>query len=109
MNTAVQLIFMCFLPAALFGCQQDHIISENNEKPMQVTIISLEKCSATGPTIALVEETAREMGIAITLEHIIVRTAAEAELYSHVGSPTVQIEGIDIEPQARSFKRFGIS
>ena len=76
---------------------------------MQVTVISLEKCATTGPTIARVEETAREMGITIALEHIIVRTAAEAERYRHVGSPTVQIEGIDIEPQARSLEQFGIS
>ena len=76
---------------------------------MRVTVVSLQQCGATGPTIALVEETAREMGIDIALEHIVVKTVAEAEQHRHIGSPTVLIEGLDIEPQARDIKNFGIT
>jgi hypothetical protein len=76
---------------------------------MQVKVVSLEKCGATPPTIALVKETAREMGIAIDLKHLIVRTPEEAKEHRHIGSPTVLIEGRDIDPGARDIKQFGVT
>ncbi len=81
----------------------------NGRNIMQVTVVSLQGCEATPQTIALVKETAREMGLAIDFEHVVVRTAAEANEHRHIGSPTVQIDGLDIEPQARGITRFGIT
>jgi len=76
---------------------------------MHVKVISLDKCSATPPTISLVEEVAGEMGLTYTLEHIVVKTAEEAAQAGHIGSPTVQINGRDIEPAAREIKHFGVT
>jgi hypothetical protein len=76
---------------------------------MQVKVISVEKCGATPPTIALVKETAGEMGIAIDLKHLIVRTSEEAKEHRHIGSPTVHIEGRDIDPEARGIEQFGVT
>ena len=72
-------------------------------------MISLEKCPATAETIGLVNEAARELGIAISLEHTIVQTPEDAVLLRHIGSPTVQINGLDVEPGAREIKQFGIT
>ena len=71
--------------------------------------MSLDKCSATPPTIALVKETAKEMGIAIDLKHVVVGTPEEAKEHHHIGSPTVQIEGLDIDPGARDLEQFGVT
>lgn len=76
---------------------------------MIVKIISLEKCAATPQTIKLVRETAAELGISIRLVHIIVKTREDAASYRHIGSPTVQINGLDIEPAARASDSFGIT
>lgn len=76
---------------------------------MQVKIVSLAKCSATVPTINLVKETAEELGIVIDFSHVVVKNAEEANFHRLIGSPTVQINGIDIEPQARKISRFGIT
>lgn len=84
-------------------------IQPNKKRTMHVTIVSLEKCGATSATIDLVKETAKEMGIAIALQHVIVSTPAEAKEHRHIGSPTVQIEGLDIEPGARDIAQFGIT
>ena len=75
---------------------------------MRVTIISLEKCEATQETIALVQETAEEMSIDLEVEHIVITTEQEARDYRHIGSPTVQVGGLDIEPEARAIRRFGL-
>jgi hypothetical protein len=69
----------------------------------------LEKCNATQPTIALVKETAGEMGISINFVHIVVNTTEEAYEHRHIGSPTVQINGLDIDPLARDITQFGIT
>ncbi len=75
---------------------------------MNVKIISLEKCGATPQTISMVEDAAAEMGLTITLEHIVVKTVQEAAEFRHIGSPTVQINGLDIETGAREIKQFGL-
>ena len=76
---------------------------------MQVKVVSLEKCGATLSTIKLVKETAKKMGIAINFKHVVVRTPEKAKEYRFIGSPTVQIEGLDIEPEARDIVQFGIT
>ena len=76
---------------------------------MDIKVISLEKCGATPATIKLVEDVAGEMGLTITHEHIIVKTREEAAAHRHIGSPTIQINGRDIEPEARGINQFGLT
>jgi hypothetical protein len=76
---------------------------------VHVTVLSLEKCGVTPSTIRLVKETAKELGLNIDFRHVVVNTVEEAVTHRHIGSPTVQINGIDIEPQARDITRFGIT
>lgn len=75
----------------------------------KVKVLSLDKCSATPPTIELVKDVAKELGIAISLEHVVVKTREQAEQHRHIGSPTVQINGLDIEPGARGIEQFGVT
>lgn len=76
---------------------------------MRVKVISLETCDGTLATIELVKETAFEMGIPIEFEHVIVHTQEDARLHRLIGSPTVQINGVDIEPEARVLQRYGLT
>ena len=76
---------------------------------MRVKIVSLEQCAATPPTIALVHEVARDLGVAIEFEHVIISSSEEARTHRHIGSPTVQIEGLDIDPGARDVQQFGVT
>ena len=85
---------------------------DNEGKPddaLHVKVVSLEGCMATPPTIDLIRETADELKVQIKLAHVIVRTPDEAETHHHIGSPTVQINGLDIEPESRKIKQFGIT
>jgi len=76
---------------------------------MKVKVVSLEKCSATDQTISLVNEVAREMGVEMEFEHVVVKTIEDAIAHRHIGSPTVQINGRDIDPGARGINQFGIT
>ena len=76
---------------------------------MHVKVISIEKCDGTPVTIELVKKTALEMRITIELEHVLVHTQEDARLHRHIGSPTVQVDGVDIEPEARVNQRFSLT
>ena len=76
---------------------------------MQVRILSIEGCGGTEETIKRVEKTASDLGISIDCEHILIQTQEEARQYRHIGSPTVQVNGLDIEPDARVSNRFGLT
>jgi hypothetical protein len=69
----------------------------------------MSSCPATPATIQLVEGVARTMRISIALEQILVETPAQAQACSFLGSPTVQVEGRDVEPEARGRTDFGLT
>jgi len=64
---------------------------------VRVKIITLENCGGLFATIKLVKETALDMGITLEFEHVVVHTQEDAREHRHIGNPTVQIEGYDID------------
>jgi hypothetical protein len=66
-------------------------------------------CPATPPTMRLVEEVARALDIPIALEPVLVETSEQAQQLRFLGSPTVQVAGLDIEPEARTSRDFGLT
>ncbi|MFA5026431.1 MAG: hypothetical protein WC713_01015 [Candidatus Methylomirabilota bacterium] len=66
-------------------------------------------CPATPPTVRLVEETARGLRVPIALERVLVETPEQARVLGFLGSPTVRVEGRDIEPEARDRQDFGLT
>jgi len=100
-------VILLFMAGIITAC--DSNFSKEGTSIMNVKVISIGKCSATHPTIALLEEVASEMGITITLEHIVVKTREEAIAFRHIGSPTIQINGRDIDPGAREINQFGVT
>ena len=49
------------------------------------------------------------LNIDVDPEHIIVKTIEEAIEYRHIGGPTIQVNGLDIEPDARDSEQFSIA
>lgn len=78
-------------------------------RPVRVSILHLAGCPATSPTFRLVEETARALGVPIDLVSVLVDSAEQAESLAFLGSPTVQIDGRDIEPEARGRQDYGLT
>jgi hypothetical protein len=81
----------------------------HKQKNMDVKVISLKGCNAAVETIDLVKMTAKKLGLSIEPESIVVNTTKEAIEHRHIGGPTVQVNGLDIEPAARSIEQFYIS
>lgn len=77
--------------------------------PFKVVISSLAGCGSTAPTIDLIKETAGELGLEIELHTVLISTMEEAVANRHIGSPTIRINGLDIEPAARTVTQYGLA
>ena len=76
---------------------------------ISVKVLSIKNCPATPPTISLVRSTARELGIDVEVTNIVINTLEEANERRFIGSPTVRINGLDIDPSMRSVDQFGLT
>lgn len=56
-----------------------------------------------------IQKLARRLRIEVVVREVVVATEADIEKYRFLGSPTVQINGKDVDPKARTSKAFGFS
>lgn len=66
-----------------------------------VQLLYLPDCPNYQPTRELIEQTGRELGIELDLELIAINDEQTAHRHRFIGSPTVLIDGDDVEPDAR--------
>jgi len=66
-----------------------------------MAILTFEGCPNAQPTFQLVLQTARELGLDAKIKQISVNDQDEAEKLHFLGSPTVQINGCDVEVSRR--------
>ena len=102
------VILMTLLFSSLF-CGSANAASAGNDKVVDVKVLSMKGCPATPPTIKLVKSVANEMNINIKLTVIVVQTSEQAQKDRFIGSPTVRINGSDIDPDARGIELFGVT
>ena len=77
-------------------------------RPVDVTVLYTEGCAATPPAIDLIHNVAQELGISIRFRKILVRLSERATDLKFLGSPTVQVNGLDIDPAARDNSYYGL-
>ena len=68
---------------------------------MKVEILYFEGCPNHQPTSERVRAVIRDEGLSAELNEIEVPDAAAAEKFGFLGSPTIRVNGIDIEPALR--------
>jgi hypothetical protein len=76
---------------------------------IKVQILYSEGCEHTPPTVSQVRSVAKEMGLNIDLEMVLVENEAQAKGLNFFGSPTVRVNGREIDPNARSNGIAGLS
>jgi hypothetical protein len=72
-------------------------------------VLYFEGCPNHLPAIEMVRETLKSLGRQEEIHQIEVHIQADAEAVAFVGSPSIRINGADIEPWARTAKAFGMS
>lgn len=76
---------------------------------MSVEVLGIKGCEAAAESIGLVKSVAQSMGVDPDLQIIVVESAEQARRERFLGSPTVRIDGLDIEPIARDVKFYGVT
>jgi mercuric ion transport protein len=74
---------------------------------MKVQVLYFDGCPHSLPTVELVAETLRAEGIETEVERVFVASAERAQEVEFLGSPTVRINGLDVESEARTQKSYG--
>ena len=72
-------------------------------------MLYFEGCPHFPPTLAQVREVLDELAIDAEISVIEVRTGSDARHHRFLGSPTVRVDGADIEPAARSRCDYGLA
>jgi hypothetical protein len=76
---------------------------------LDVRILYTEGCANTPQTVRRVQDVAQKMGITIQVDQVLVTAQDQANELRFLGSPTVQINGQDIDPAARTATAFGFT
>jgi hypothetical protein len=83
-----------------------------DEKKMNISIhikiLFADGCPNASPVIDLIEKVVKEMGAPIDVEPVLVSSPEMAIELRCLGSPTVQVNGVDIDPEARGSMAFGL-
>ena len=75
---------------------------------MKVEVLYIADCPNHKPAVECVRDVLSSAGMPEMVQEVEVRTQADAEAMRFLGSPTIQINGLDVEPEARAVQHFGL-
>lgn len=75
---------------------------------MQIDVLYFEECPNHLPTVERINAILREEGSNAEVREVLVPDRETAIQVKFLGSPTVRVNGIDIEPAAKNRKDFGL-
>ena len=75
---------------------------------MKIELLYLEGCPNVGATLDRLTAALEESGLSLTISKISVEDERAAEGLRFLGSPTIRINGLDIDPSARQRTTFGM-
>lgn len=76
---------------------------------MRIDILYCDGCPNHPPTVALLHDVVRGLGIDAIIREIEVKDAADAERLRFLGSPTVQVDGRDIDSTVQDRADYSLS
>ncbi len=76
---------------------------------MHIQVLYFEGCPNHAPTVSLVREVITQLGLTTNIEEVEVTGPNDAERQRFLGSPTVRVNGVDIEPRASTRTDYGVS
>jgi hypothetical protein len=83
--------------------------STGDNAEMKVEVLYFAGCPNHAATVERVREELQSYRLPKEIREVEVRNQAEAEALEFLGSPTVRINGADIEPEARHLTNYGMS
>ena len=75
---------------------------------MEIEILYFEECPNHRAAVARVREALREEGVSAAIVEVSILDAPQAMRLRFLGSPSVRVNGLDVEPVARSNREYGM-
>lgn len=76
---------------------------------MKIQLLHTADCHAWKDSLSTLEDALKIKSLEVKYEVILIETENQANAYKFSGSPTILINGIDIDPLARNEKTYSIS
>lgn len=76
---------------------------------MIVRVLYFDGCPNHLPAVELAKSVVKEIGVDATVEEVEVQGQEDAEALRFFGSPTIQVDGVDIDPEARERSDYSFS
>ena len=76
---------------------------------MRIAVLYFDGCPNHAPTVARVKQIAAGLGVQERVEEIEVTSLDQAQQLRFLGSPTVRVNGVDIDASARQRTTYGLS
>jgi hypothetical protein len=83
--------------------------AKSKTQVVEVRVLFTAGCPATPETLELVTDVASSTQTPIKLEKILIESPEQALDLKFLGSPTVQVNGLDVDPAARSNTAYGFT
>lgn len=84
-------------------------MQDESKATIKVRVLHTAGCVNTAPTIALIEAAAAELAMGVELSAMAINTPEQARAHCFYGSPTVQVNGQDIEVAVRGSQAAGLT
>ncbi len=75
---------------------------------VKIEVLYIGGCCTRRSVVAMAQEVVKALNVDADIEEIQVRSAAAAERLRFVGSPSLRLDRVDIEPSARSRTDYGL-
>src|SRR5229473_1485583 len=75
---------------------------------MKIEVLYFDGCPNHKPTVERVQELLREEGVSAEVLEVNVSDASIAQEVGFLGSPSVRVNGLDVEPEARTVRGYGM-
>lgn len=75
---------------------------------MKIELLYFSGCPTYEEAETLIEDVVRAVGVPAEIESHEVKTEEDASRLGFLGSPTVRVDGVDIDPVARASKDYGL-
>src|SRR6267154_640916 len=75
---------------------------------MKIEVLYFDGCPNHRPAVERVQELLREEGVSAEVLEVNVSNASIAQEVGFLGSPSVRVNGLDVEPEARTAREYGM-
>ena len=76
---------------------------------MRVEVLFFQRCPNHPPAVELVRDVAQAIGLDVEIDEVEVRDQAEAETLRFLGSPSIRVDGVDIDPVSRTSTEYAFA